>query len=231
MTKEKILVVDDDKDISSLIEIYLNNEGYEIVKASDGDEALKILDNTFKLVLLDIMMPNLDGINTCIKIRKKYFIPIIFLTAKSNAADKYEGFSVGADDYIIKPFNSIELIARVKANIRRYIEYIPNNKTLNIKSIIIKDLEIHPQTHKVFKSGREIVLTKTEFSILLLLAENRGIIFNIDRIYNRVWGEENVAFTDNTVTVHIRKLRKKIENNSKNPEYIKTIWGVGYKID
>lgn len=230
MQREKILVVDDDQDILNLIKIYLHNENYEVVPASDGRKALEIIDDTFHLVLLDVMMPKMNGIDTCAEIRKNYRMPIIFLTAKGEDRDKFTGFAVGADDYIVKPFNSIELVARIKANLRRYLEYGVTEK--RDRSLIkINDLEIDSETHKVLLSGKEISLTKTEFAILQLLAENRGIVFNIEKIYDRVWGEDVISYTDNTVAVHIRKLRQKLERDSKNPEYIKTIWGVGYKID
>lgn len=231
MNREKILVVDDDLDIRNLIEIYLTNEGYKVVKAEDGKMALDIIDDSFQLVLLDVMMPNMDGIATCTEIRKKYKMPILFLTAKTEDMDKVIGLTVGGDDYITKPFNAIELIARIKANLRRYLDFNQMKKEESSNNIIIKDLEINLSTHRITKSNKEIYLTKKEFDILVLLSQNRGIVFNIDKIYNRVWGEDSILNANNTVMVHIRKLREKIEKDSKNPEYIKTIWGVGYKID
>jgi len=173
----------------------------------------------------------MDGTTTCTEIRKKYNMPIIFLTAKTDDMDKVVGLTVGADDYITKPFNAIELIARIKANIRRYLDFNVAKKEQLSKVITINDLEINLDTHKVNRSNKEFYLTKTEFNILVLLAENRGIVFSINKIYDRVWGEESLLNANNTVMVHIRKLREKLEVDSKNPKYIKTIWGVGYKID
>lgn len=231
MNREKILVVDDDLDIRNLIEIYLSNEGYEVVKAENGINALEIIDDTFHLIILDIMMPNMDGITTCTEIRKNYKMPILFLTAKTEDMDKVIGLTVGADDYITKPFNAIELIARIKANLRRYLDFNDKEKEHHSDIITVNDLEINLSTHKVKKLNKEIYLTKTEFNILVLLAKNRRIVFDIDKIYTRVWGEESILNANNTVSVHIRKLREKIETDPKTPKYIKTIWGVGYKID
>ncbi|MCM1988348.1 response regulator transcription factor [Oceanirhabdus seepicola] len=231
MNREKILIVDDDLDIRNLIEIYLKNEGYEIVKAKNGKEALELIDDSFDLVLLDVMMPLMDGTTTCTEIRKNYNMPIIFLTAKTEDMDKVIGLTVGADDYITKPFNAIELIARIKANIRRYVDFNVAKREQLSKIITVNDLEINLDTHKVNRSNKEIYLTKTEFNILVLLTKNRGIVFSINKIYDRVWGEESLLNANNTVMVHIRKLREKIEVDPKNPKYIKTIWGVGYKIE
>lgn len=231
MTKQKILVVDDEKEIRNLIGIYLQNEGFDVIKASNGIEALNILkDNDICLVILDIMMPEMDGIETCIKIREDKNMPIIMLSAKGEDMDKILGLTTGADDYITKPFNPLELIARVKSQIRRYTKL---NDTYNVKTektIEIDDLIINTDTHEVQVEDKLINLTKREFDILELLAKNRGIVFSTEKIYESVWKEE---FYDsyNTVMVHIRKIREKIEQNPRKPKYIKTVWGVGYKIE
>jgi len=232
MHKEKILVVDDDKDIRRILKIYLINAGYDVILASNGKEVLELIDGSIKLILLDIMMPEMDGIEVCIKIREKYNMPIIFLTAKSEVVDKVAGLAVGADDYITKPFQGIELIARVQANLRRYKQIECKTPTEGKKdSICIDDLNINLISYTVEKNGDEINLTKTEFSILKLLAQNRGRVFSIEHIYEKVWGQESILNAENTVSVHIKKLREKIEDDIKKPKYIKTVWGVGYKID
>ena len=232
MDNKVILVVDDDKDIRNMIKIYLQNDNYNVVLAKDGNEALEMIENAkVDLVVLDIMMPGMDGMETCMKIREKYKMPIIFLSAKGEDMDKIMGLSAGGDDYLTKPFNPMELTARVKANIRRVdifdkIEGDDDKEDI----IIIDNLTINIDTHQVFYKDEEIHLTKTEFDILKLLASNRGMVFSIEKIYNKVWKDEFFV-TDNTVTVHIRKLREKLKDDYKNPKYIKTIWGVGYKIE
>ncbi|WPC43236.1 response regulator transcription factor [Clostridium sp. JS66] len=231
MSKETILVVDDEKEIRNLIGIYLENEGYKVIKASDGCEALKVLKSQqVHLIILDIMMPNMDGMEACMKIREHKNMPIIMLSAKGEDMDKIMGLTTGADDYITKPFNPLELLARVKSQLRRYTKL--NNAIQNINSDIIEidDLTINVSTHEV-KVGEKLVnLTRREFDILELLAKNRGIVFSTEKIYERVWNEEFYQ-SDNTVMVHIRKIREKIEENSRKPKYIKTVWGVGYKIE
>jgi DNA-binding response OmpR family regulator len=227
-----ILVVDDDKDIRNMIKIYLQNDNYNVVLAKDGSEALGILENTkVDLVVLDIMMPGMDGMETCMKIRETHKMPIIFLSAKVEDMDKIMGLSAGGDDYLTKPFNPMELTARVKANIRRVdiFDKIENDDEKE-DIITIDDLTINIDTHQVFYKEEEIHLTKTEFDILKLLASNKGMVFSIEKIYNKVWKDEFFV-TDNTVTVHIRKLREKLKDDYKNPKYIKTIWGVGYKVE
>ncbi|AKN32015.1 DeoR faimly transcriptional regulator [Clostridium carboxidivorans P7] len=231
MSKETILVVDDEKEIRNLIGIYLENEGYKVIKASDGCEALKVLKSQqVHLIILDIMMPNMDGIEACIKIREHKNMPIIMLSAKGEDMDKIMGLTTGADDYITKPFNPLELLARVKSQLRRYTKL--NNAMQNINSDIIEidDLTINVSTHEVKVGEKLINLTRREFDILELLAKNRGIVFSTEKIYERVWNEEFYQ-SDNTVMVHIRKIREKIEENSRKPKYIKTVWGVGYKIE
>lgn len=234
MDKETILIVDDEKEIRDLIDIYLKNEGYNTLKAEDGLKALEILENNeVHLIILDIMMPKLDGMQACLKIREERNTPIIMLSAKSEDMDKIMGLTTGADDYLTKPFNPLELIARVKSQLRRYIKLnnsspIPN---LDKTSIIeIEDLMMNTENHEVFLDGKPIKLTPMEFDILELLGRNRGIVFSIEKIYEKVWKEEFIQ-SDNTVMVHIRKIREKIEEDPRKPRFIKTVWGVGYKIE
>ena len=231
MEKEKfnVLVVDDEKEIRDAIDIYLRGEGINVIKAGDGFEALEILDKEdIHLVELDIMMPKLDGMRTCLKIRESRNIPIILLSAKSEDSDKILGLNIGADDYVTKPFNHLELVARVKSQLRRY-DY-PLNRENTQDLIVIKDLTIDTVNKQVSLRGENIKLTATEYKILTLLASHPGRIFSIKEIYERVW-EEPFYKSENTVTVHIRRMREKIEINSKEPEYIKVVWGLGYKID
>ncbi|HII4515236.1 response regulator transcription factor [Clostridium perfringens] len=231
MEKEKfnVLVVDDEKEIRDAIDIYLRGEGINVIKAGDGFETLEILDKEdIHLVVLDIMMPKLDGMRTCLKIRESRNIPIILLSAKSEDSDKILGLNIGADDYVTKPFNHLELVARVKSQLRRY-DY-PLNRENTQDLIVIKDLTIDTVNKQVSLRGENIKLTATEYKILTLLASHPGRIFSIKEIYERVW-EEPFYKSENTVTVHIRRMREKIEINSKEPEYIKVVWGLGYKID
>lgn len=230
MAKETILIVDDEKEIRELIDIYLKNEGYNTLQASSGMEALNILQSQqVHLIILDIMMPKLDGIQACIKIREEKNMPIIMLSAKSQDMDKILGLSSGADDYITKPFNPLELIARVKSQIRRFTR-LNYNSAVQEDIIEIEDLTIDVATHEVKIEGKEIKLTPREFAILELMARNRGIVFSVESIYEKVWNE-TFYDSDNTVMVHIRKIREKIEANPREPRYIKTVWGVGYKIE
>jgi DNA-binding response OmpR family regulator len=230
MAQETLLLVDDEKEILDLLEIYLKNEGYVLLRASNGVEALEVLrQKEVDLIILDIMMPRMDGIQACMRIREEKNMPIIMLSAKSQDMDKIMGLSTGADDYMTKPFNPLELVARVKSQLRRY-------KRLNVSAsrieeeIEIDELVINTATHEVRVEGREIRLTPREFAILELLARNRGLVFSIEKIYESVWNE---AFyeSDNTVMVHIRKIREKLETTPRQPKYIKTVWGVGYKIE
>lgn len=224
--KKNILVVDDDKDIRELIAVYLKAEDFYVDKACNGEEALKMMEeNHYDLVLLDIMMPKMDGIETLINIRKKFMMPVIFLTAKNQEVDLLRGLSLGADDYIPKPFSSLELIARVKAQLRRYTVF--NN--INKSTITIGELVLDVDMHRVTVEGKEIKLTPTEYKILELLCKNRNIVFSVEQIYENIW-RDKYAVGDTSIMVHITKLRQKIEKDPKNPEYIKTIWGVGYKI-
>lgn len=228
-----ILVVDDDKEIVESIEIFLRNEGYNVYKAYNGVEALDILVNKeVHLILMDIMMPKLDGIKATIKIREEKNIPIILVSAKSEDTDKIMGLNIGADDYITKPFNLLELIARVKSNLRRYITLgTYNNENVNNKEVLISGgLELNTSTKEVKVDGQVVKVTPIEFKILNLLLANKGRVFSIDEIYEKVWNEESFN-VENTVAVHIRRIREKIEINPKEPRYLKVVWGVGYKIE
>ena len=228
-----ILVVDDDKEIVESIEIFLRNEGYNVYKAYNGVEALDILVNKeVHLILMDIMMPKLDGIKATIKIREEKNIPIILVSAKSEDTDKIMGLNIGADDYITKPFNLLELIARVKSNLRRYITLgTYNNENVNNKEVLISGgLELNTSTKEVKVDGQVVKVTPIEFKILNLLLANKGRVFSIDEIYEKVWNEESFN-VENTVAVHVRRIREKIEINPKEPRYLKVVWGVGYKIE
>ncbi|CEQ12282.1 two-component response regulator [[Clostridium] sordellii] len=226
-----ILVVDDDKEIVDSIEIYLKNEGFNIFKAYDGLEALDILiNNDIHLILMDIMMPKLDGIKSTIKIREEKNIPIILISAKSEDSDKIIGLNIGADDYITKPFNPLELIARTKSQLRRYIK-LGTYKAEEKKDILQSGgLTLNTSTKEVFIDDELVKLTPIEFKILNLLLANRGRVFSIDEIYEKVWKEESFN-AENTVSVHIRRIREKIEINPKEPRYLKVVWGVGYKVE
>jgi len=232
MEKETILIVDDEKEIRNLIDIYIRNEGYKTIIAENGIEAIEAINSVnVDLIILDIMMPRMDGIQTCMKIREKRNMPIIMLSAKSEDIDKIMGLTTGADDYITKPFNPLELVARVKSQLRRYFRFNNFEKTVKDTSIIeVDDLVINIATHEVRVSGKDVKLTPREFDILKLLAKNRGIIFSIEKIYQLIWNESFME-SGNTVMVHIRKIRQKIEQNPRKPIYIKTVWGVGYKIE
>ena len=224
-----ILVVDDDRDIVESIAIFLANENYNILKAYDGLEAIEILnDNEVHLMILDIMMPKLDGIKTLVKLRESKNIPVILLSAKSEDTDKIFGLAAGADDYITKPFNPSELVARVKSQIRRYTMLGSIEKEKD--EIIIDGLCVNVRKKTVTVDGEDVRLTPIEFKILELFAKNRGKVFSTEDVYRNVWNEENVVY-DNTIAVHIRHIREKIEINPKEPKYIKVVWGIGYKID
>lgn len=225
----RILIVDDDKAIRNLISVYLENDGFQTQKAEDAVEAIKMLEkNTFDLIILDIMMPKMDGIQACMKIREERNMPIIMLSAKSEDMDKIQGLAAGADDYLSKPFNPLELIARVKSQLRRYKKYNPE-PTIERNMIEIGDLTVNTDTRQVWVLNEEIRLTPKEFDILELLARNKGIVLSVAKIYETVW-KEDFFKSDNTVMVHITNIRDKIEVEPKRPIYIKTIWGVGYKI-
>lgn len=229
-----ILVVDDDKEIVNAIEIYLSKEGYNILKAYNGMEALKIVKerDDIHLILLDIMMPKLDGISTANLIRKDKAIPIIMLSAKSEDYDKITGLNNGADDYVTKPFNPLELIARVNSQIRRYTSLgsIADQAQDSDNIYHSGDLFINDDTKKVEVEGKEVKLTPTEYNILKFLTKNKGIVYSIEQIYENVWEEECYG-AENIIAVHIRHIREKIEINPREPKYLKVIWGIGYKIE
>lgn len=225
-----ILVCDDDKQIVNAIEIYLKHEGYQVYKAYDGQEAIEVLrQEDIHLLIIDVMMPKLDGIRATLKIREYSSIPIIILSAKSEDTDKILGLNVGADDYVTKPFNPLELIARVKSNIRRYTT-LGNLNTDNNSLFLAGGLCINDETKEVTVDGEYVKLTPIEYNILLLLVKNQGRVFSIDQIYEKIWNEEAIG-ADNTVAVHIRHIREKIEINPKEPRYLKVVWGVGYKVE
>ena len=230
MEKNNVLVVDDEKDIRDVIEIYLMNEGINVITACDGIEAIeKLKTNKIDLIILDVMMPNLDGIRTCLKIREEKKLPIIMLSAKIEDSDKILGLNVGADDYVTKPFNPLELTARVKSQLRRYFHF-NDEKIHNEDEIIIDGLTLNRASREVFVDGNFVRLTPLEFSILEVLALNRNRVLSTQQIYEQVWNE-SFNNADNTVAVHIRNIREKVEINPKDPKYIKVVWGVGYKIE
>ena len=226
-----ILVCDDDKEIVDAIDIYLSQEGYHILKAYDGLQAIEIMKKEeVHLILLDIMMPNLDGIRATRKIRETSSVPIIMLSAKSEDVDKILGLNIGADDYITKPFNPLELIARVKSQLRRYTQ-LGNLATEEKEAeYVCGGLVVNDDLKTVTVDGEPVKLTPIEYNILVLLIKNQGKVFSIEQIYENIWNEEAIG-ADNTVAVHIRHIREKIEINPKEPRYLKVVWGVGYKID
>lgn len=227
----KILVCDDDKDIVEAIDIYLTQEGYEVQKAYDGDEAIKVLkSNEVDLLIMDVMMPRLDGIRATLKIRENMSLPIIILSAKSEDADKILGLNIGADDYMTKPFNPLELVSRVKSQLRRYTQLGSTARSDNQSEFRTGGLVIRDDLKEVTVDGEKVKLTPIEYNILLLLVKNQGKVFSINQIYENIWNEEAIG-ADNTVAVHIRHIREKIEINPKEPRYLKVVWGVGYKVE
>ena len=227
----KILVCDDDKEIVEAIDIYLSQEGYQVLKAYDGEEALKMLKTQkVDLLVIDVMMPRLDGIRATLKIREENNMPIIILSAKSEDTDKILGLNIGADDYLTKPFNPLELVARVKSQLRRYTQ-LGNVSQQSLGQLYrCGGLQINDDNKEVTVDGAPIKLTPIEYNILLLLVKNAGKVFSIDEIYQQIWNEEAIG-ADNTVAVHIRHIREKIEINPREPRYLKVVWGVGYKIE
>ena len=226
----EILVCDDDKEIVEAIEIYLTQEGHHILKAYDGEQAIRVLQNhPVDLLIIDVMMPKLDGIRATLKIREKNALPIIILSAKSEDADKILGLNVGADDYVTKPFNPLELVARVKSQLRRYTQLgAMTEKKENIYET--GGLMIDDDRKEVTVDGESVKLTPIEYRILLFPVQNQGRVFSINQIYENIWNEEAIA-ADNTVAVHIRHIREKIEINPKEPRYLKVVWGLGYKVE
>ena len=226
-----ILVCDDDREIVEAIEIYLAQEGYHVIKAYDGEQAIAALrTNEVHLLIIDVMMPKLDGIRATLKIREKNSIPIIILSAKSEDADKILGLNIGADDYVTKPFNPLELVARVKSQLRRYTQLGGTVQDRKDKIYEVGGLRINDDLKEVTVDGEAVKLTPIEYNILLLLMKNQGRVFSINQIYESIWNEEAIG-ADNTVAVHIRHIREKIEINPKDPRYLKVVWGVGYKIE
>ena len=226
-----VLVCDDDREIVEAIEIYLSQEGYKVLKAYDGEEALKVLDREkVDLLIIDVMMPKLDGIRATLKIREKKNMPSIILSAKSEDADKILGLNVGADDYMTKPFNPLELTARVKSQLRRYTQLGSTIDKSNQAVYAVGGLSIDDEQKEVTVDGEPVRLTPIEYNILLLLVKNQGKVFSIDQIYESIWNDDAIG-VDNTVAVHIRHIREKIEINPKEPRYLKVVWGVGYKIE
>lgn len=229
MNNETILLVDDEAEIIKLMQIYMMQERFRLLTACNGEQALEIVRREkVDLVVLDIMMPGMNGIETCLQIREHSEMPIIFLSAKGQEIDKITGLSVGADDYVTKPFSPLELIARIKSQLRRYNKYASPQPAGG--AVEIDGLTINSATHEVLVEGRPVKLTPREFAIVELLANNRGIVFSIESLYEKVW-KDTFFESNNTVMVHIRKIREKIEADPRKPKYIKTVWGVGYKID
>ena len=228
---ESILIVDDEKEIADLIEVYLKNDGYIVYKFYNGIEALNCIETTkLDLAILDVMLPDIDGFRICQKIREKYFYPVIMLTAKVEDTDKIMGLTIGADDYITKPFNPLELIARVNSGIRRYTKFgaVDSNSNKNIYKS--GELIIDDDFKSVMVEGKEVKLTPTEYNILKFLTKNKGTVYSIEQIYENVWKDEAYS-AENIIAVHIRHIREKIEINPKEPKYLKVIWGIGYKIE
>lgn len=230
MPKESILVVDDDKEIADLVEIHLISDGYKVFKANSAKEGLEIFQHEdLQLLIIDIMMPEMDGLEMCEIVRQTSNVPIIMLSAKSTELDKIVGLGNGADDYVVKPFSPLELMARVKSQLRRFTTF---NTTTNAKKneIVVTNLRIDLDNHNVFAYDKEVKLTPIEFKMLTLLASNPGKVFSTDEIFEQVWNEK-IYEANNTVMVHIRRLREKVELNPRNAQLIKTVWGVGYKIE
>ena len=232
---EKFLVVDDEKEIADLIEVYLKNDGYTVYKFYNGQDALRCIeDTTPDLAILDLMLPDIDGFAICRKIRERFFFPVILLTAKVEDGDKIMGLTMGADDYITKPFNPLEVMARVKTQLRRYKCYNKAGRNGEAKEdeaqLDIRGLVINRDTHKCFLYGEEVALTPIEFSILWYLCENKGRVVSSEELFEKVWGEKFLD-NNNTVMAHIGRLREKLREPARNPKFIKTVWGVGYTIE
>ena len=229
---ERILVVDDEREIADLLELYLKNDGYTVCKFHNGADALECIENMdIALAILDVMLPDIDGFQICRKIREKYYFPVIMLTAKIESGDKIMGLTLGADDYITKPFNSLEVVARVKTQLRRYRKYNqPANSAEEQNEYDIRGLVINNDSHKCTLFGKELQLTPIEFSILWYLCENRGKVVSSEELFEAVW-KEKYFNSNNTVMAHIGRLREKMHEPARNPKFIKTVWGVGYEIE
>lgn len=229
---DNILVVDDEMEIADLIEVYLNNENYTVFKFYNATDALNCINTThLDLAILDIMLPDMSGFTLCQKIRESYTYPVIMLTAKDEEIDKITGLTLGADDYVTKPFRPLEMIARVKAQLRRYKKYNPAHSEENDNTIVHLGLVMNIQTHECLLNERPLVLTPTEFSILWILLQRKGTVVSSEELFHEIWKDEYYSKSNNTITVHIRHLREKLNDSLDNPKYIKTIWGVGYKIE
>ena len=225
-----ILIVDDEQAIADLVEVYLKNENYNVFKFYDGKDALNCIENEkLDLAILDVMLPDLDGFSICQKIREKHNFPVIMLTAKEEEIDKITGLTLGADDYITKPFRPLELIARVKAQLRRFTKYNSAEPNQEEHLIAFSGLVLNKDTHECTLNERSLALTPTEFSILWVLCSNRGRVVSSEELFHKVWGDKYFTNSNNTVMVHIRHLREKMHDSAEHPKYIKTVWGVGYK--
>ena len=228
---KNILIADDNKDIREIVRVLLESEGYNVVEAVDGEDAINKVDDEIDLIILDVVMPKKTGFKACIEIREKTSAPILFLTAKSQDSDKYMAFSAGSDDYLSKPFSYTELVSRVKALLRRYYVYKGKEVKDTDNSISINGLIINTSSNEASVNGKELILTEIEYNILLLMAQNRKKIFSAQNLYESIWREPYFYSCNNTVMVHIRNLRSKLEEDPQNPEYIKTVWGKGYRIE
>lgn len=227
-----ILVVDDEQAIADLIELYLSNEDYRVFKFYTGGDALScIAAEKLDLAILDVMLPDIDGFSICRRIREKYNFPVIMLTAKDEEIDKINGLTLGADDYITKPFRPLELVARVKAQLRRFTKYNSAEPLREDKTIVFSGLVLNKDSHECILNEKPLALTPTEFSILWVLASNRGRVVSSEELFHEVWGDKYFINSNNTVMVHIRHLREKMSDSAEHPKYIKTVWGVGYKIE
>lgn len=227
-----ILVVDDEEAIADLVEVYLKSENYNVLKCYNGKDALKCVEKEdIDLAILDVMLPDIDGFDICQKIRENHHFPVIMLTARDENIDKITGLTIGADDYITKPFQMLELVARVKAQLRRVTKYNQQDVKMNENVIIIGGLVVDKENHECMINDEPLSLTPTEFSILWVLCKNRGKVVDSEKLFEEVWGEKYFVNSTNTIMVHIRHLRDKMNDSAENPKYIKTVWGVGYKIE
>lgn len=227
-----ILVVDDEQSIADLIEVYLKSESYNVFKFYNGDDALKCVEKeNINLAILDVMLPDVSGFSICQQIREKHNFPVIMLTAKDEEIDKITGLTLGADDYITKPFRPLEMVARVKAQLRRFTKYNQAEPAQEENSIVFSGLVLNKDKHECILNERPLSLTPIEFSILWVLAANRGCVVGSEELFREVWGEKYFTSSNNTVMVHIRHLREKMHDSAERPKYIKTVWGVGYKIE
>ncbi|MCR1917572.1 VanR-ABDEGLN family response regulator transcription factor [Frisingicoccus caecimuris] len=228
---EKILIVDDEQEIADLVALYLENENFQVFKFYSAKDALRCIDNeTLDMAILDVMLPDMNGFDICRKIREKYNYPVIMLTAKGEEVDKVTGLTLGADDYITKPFLPLELVARVKAQLRRYKRY-NTGKEETSDVLIHSGLVINVKNHECTLNEKPLSLTPTEFSILRILVEKKGNVVSSEELFHEIWGDEYFSKKNNTITVHIRHLREKMGDSFENPKYIKTVWGCGYKIE